>query len=96
MFSLEKRNSGGDLTALHSFLTEGCDEVGVSLFSQAANERTRENNLKLCQGRFRLDIWKKLSERMVRRWNGLPREVTESLSMDAFKKLVDVVLRNTI
>ncbi|KAJ7404207.1 hypothetical protein WISP_146973 [Willisornis vidua] len=75
-----------------SYLKGGCANMGVGLFSQTASGRTRENGLKLYQGRLWLDISENFFiKRAVKKWYSVPREVVDSPLLD-----VDVALHNMI
>lgn len=58
---------------------------------------TSENGLKLCQGYFNCILGKiNSAKRVVMHWNWLPREVVKWPSLEVFKRLVDVVLRDMV
>ena len=75
LFSLEKRRLQEDLTASFQYIKGVYKCEGNQLFTTADNHRTRGNGFKLKEGKFRLDAGEIFTERVVRCWNRLPREV---------------------
>jgi len=74
-FSLEKRKLQGDLIMTFQYKRRLTGKV-ERLLTTACSDRTRRNSFKLEEESFRLDIRKKFfTQRVVRHWNRLPRDV---------------------
>ncbi|KFV16886.1 hypothetical protein N340_05326, partial [Tauraco erythrolophus] len=97
LFSLEKRRLRGDLIVAFQYLKGAYRKAGEGLFTRASSDRTRGNGFILKEGRFRLDIRKKFfTQRVVRQWNRLPREVVDAPSLEVFKARLDEALGNLV
>ena len=68
------------------YLKGAYSESGVGLFLLVTGDRSRGNGLKLCQGKFRLDIRKIFfTERVVKHWNRSCSMVSLCLDLMIFK-----------
>lgn len=60
LFKLEKRMLQGNLfSAAFQYIQKAYKKNGERFFIKACSDRTRDNDFKLKEGRFRLDIRKK-------------------------------------
>jgi len=79
------------------YLKKAYRKDGESLFSPACCDRTMSNGFKPREGRFRMDIRKKVFTIMVvRHWQRLHREVVEALLLETFKVSLDGALSNLV
>ena len=78
-----------DCAAAFQYLKVAHKKAGEGLFTRAYRDSTRGNEFKLKEGRFKLDIRKKVfTLRVVRHWKRLPREVVDAPSLAVFKARV--------
>lgn len=95
LFRLKKRRLRWDIIALCDCLKEGCSQVGVDVFCQVTNNRTRGIDLKLRQGRFSWILGKIYSLKM---WSSIGTDCPGkcwNYCPCLLKRSVDVVLRDT-
>ena len=79
------------------YLKGAYKQEGEQLFTRVASDSTKGNGFKLGQGRFSLDIRREFfTQRVVRHWNGLPKEVVDAPSLEAFKIRLDVALDHLV
>ena len=68
-------------------------QEGEWQFTRVDSDRIRGKGFKMRQGRFRLDIRRKLfTQRVMMHWNRLPMEAVDAPSLEAFKARLDVAL----
>jgi len=90
-----KEKLQGDIITAFQYPKGAYRKDGKELFITACKNRRLGNGFKLEEGRFRLDIRMKFfTERVVRRWNRLLREVLDAPSLETFKTRLDEVLSN--
>ena len=97
LFSLEKRRLRGDLIVAFQYLKGVYKQERIRLFTRVDSDRTRGNGLKLRWGRFTLDIRRTFfTQRVVKHWKRLPKEVVDAPSLKAFKARLDVALGSLV
>jgi len=87
----------GNFIALYTFLSRASRWRSADLFFLVSSDRTHGNGSKLHQEKFRLEN-KKLffTERVVKCWNRLPRDVINAPNLSVLKRYLDNALNNML
>jgi len=97
LFNLERRRLQGDLVVDFQYLKGACKKDRERPFGRACSNRTGCDGFKLKEGRFRLDVRRKLIiTGLVRHRHRLPREAVDAPALEVFKARLDGALRNLI
>ena len=94
--TLNLRRIRGDMIQVFKFLSSTDVLSSCNFLKLASGSRTRGHSLKLSKDFSRLDIRKfSFAHRVVNEWNSLPARVVNSLSVNDFKKNIDLFYTNT-
>ena len=87
-----------DLIDVYKYLMGGGRQIyKARQFLVVCSNRSKSNGLKLEHRKFGTNIWKNfVMLRVTEHWNGLPREVVESPTMEIFKTHLDTHLCNLL
>ena len=96
LFSLEKRRLRGDLINVFKYLKCRRQRDMANLFSVIWGDRTSGNGHKLEHRKYHSNMQKNFTVRVTEHWNGLPREVMESPSLEAFQTCLAAYLCNQV
>ena len=90
IYSLKGRRERGDLIQAYKIF-QGIDDIKPeNIFYLASYQGTRNQGNKLGQRYCKTDIRKfSFSNRIVEKWNNLPKEIKEAPSVNAFKNRLD-------
>ena len=96
-FNLSSRPSSAPSRTFQWCLKAAYKQERERLFKRVDSDGTRGNGFKRGQGRFKLDVREKFfTQRVVTHWNGLPQEVVDAPSLEAFKARLDVALGSPV
>ena len=96
LYSLEFRRMRGDLMETYKIM-KGVDKMEArKLFPLVGETRTRGHSLKIRGSRFRLELRRNFTQRVVNLWNSLPSEAVEATSLNVFKARIDKFLNSEV